>query len=216
MEIKPYYKDEYTTLYLGDANIIMNSFKEKFEVIITDPVWPNAPNFLISHDETPYEIFTKVAHQFNRLTQRVIIQLGCNSDPRFLDAIPSSLKYFRTCWLGYGHPNYKEQIVVDANIAYVFGLPPTNKKDFIPGIIIQPDEKEKVDWHPCPRQEYHLDWIVKWFASNGPILDPFCGSGTTLVSSKKAGIKSVGIEIEKKWLDNTIERLKKTPVNVQS
>lgn len=213
MEIKPYYEDEYNILYHGDASEILSYLNKNFEVIITDPVWPNAPNHLISGRETPCQIFQKSAFHFDRLAQRVIIQLGCNSDPRFLNAIPQKLQYFRTCWLGYGNPNYKEQIVVDANVAYVFGLPPTNKTEYIPGHIVQIEPKEKVDWHPCPRQEFHLDWLIKWFVSEGPILDPFCGSGTTLVSAKKAGIKSVGIEIEKKWLDKIIERLKKTPYN---
>src|SRR5438046_1476921 len=32
------------------------------------------------------------------------------------------------------------------------------------------------------------------FGSNRQILDPFCGTGTTLVESKKLGLNSVGIE----------------------
>lgn len=40
------------------------------------------------------------------------------------------------------------------------------------------------------------------------ILDPFMGSGTTLRAAKDLGLKSIGIEIEKKYCDIAIERLR--------
>ena len=40
------------------------------------------------------------------------------------------------------------------------------------------------------------------------ILDPFLGSGTTAVAAKQLGRKCIGIELESKYLDIAIERLK--------
>jgi site-specific DNA-methyltransferase (adenine-specific) len=40
------------------------------------------------------------------------------------------------------------------------------------------------------------------------ILDPFLGSGTTAVAAKQLGRKCIGIELEKKYLDIAIERLR--------
>lgn len=43
--------------------------------------------------------------------------------------------------------------------------------------------------------------------TEGPILDPYMGVGTTLVAAKKLGRQCVGIEIEDKWCRMAVSRL---------
>lgn len=61
--------------------------------------------------------------------------------------------------------------------------------------------------HPCQIPIDIKSRILK-ITEADTILDPFLGSGTTAVAAKQLGRKCVGIELEKKYLDITIERLR--------
>ncbi|MFH0954755.1 MAG: hypothetical protein V1777_01480 [Candidatus Micrarchaeota archaeon] len=43
--------------------------------------------------------------------------------------------------------------------------------------------------------EEFVNWCLKKFQLKGPVFDPFCGVGTTLVACKKKGIESMGTDV---------------------
>jgi len=89
-------------------------------VIVTDPVWPNAPDGLFDVKD-PMKLFRDVGKQFARTARRCVIQIGCDSDPRFLSAIPKTMPFVRACWMRYLIPSYKGPVLNGADVAYVFG-----------------------------------------------------------------------------------------------
>jgi DNA modification methylase len=52
------------------------------------------------------------------------------------------------------------------------------------------------------------DHIYSWSCPDDTILDPMMGSGTTIKVAKQLGRKAIGIEIEQKYCDIAIERLR--------
>lgn len=62
--------------------------------------------------------------------------------------------------------------------------------------------------HPCPKPESLMLELVELFTDpDETILDPFMGSGTTLVAAKRLGRKAIGIELEEKYCEIAARRL---------
>ncbi len=102
-------------------------------------------------------------------------------------------------------------ILGGSDIAYIFGKGfLCGQKRNLPGEMSgQYDRKTpKRTEFRCPRNTNHMRWLVKNFTRPGKmILDPFMGSGTTLVAAKEFGRPGIGIEISRKVCDFAIERL---------
>mgnify|MGYP001190787689 FL=1 len=72
---------------------------------------------------------------------------------------------------------------------------------------MNPETKSK---HPAPYPESLVENLIRYYSFCGDtILDPFVGSGTTLVSSFKLNRKSIGFEIHKDYIDMFEKRIKK-------
>ncbi len=203
---KPYFQDEWAKIYLGDCREILPQL-EPCDVIYVDPVWPNSTPILAGA-ERPYELFAEAAAYFPKLAKRVIVHLGCNSDPRFLSGIPSPLPFFRACWLEYARPHYLGRVLYGNDVAYLFGEPPPSRDGnrVIPGRMIDHSSDGKQADHPCPRKVAHVQWLLARFC-DGDVIDPMCGSGTALVAAKDLCRHSIGIEIEERYAEIAAKRL---------
>lgn len=222
--MKPYYEEDGITIYHGDCRGILSQLE--CESIITDPIWPNS----IFLGVDPFLLLAESLDTAK--ASRIVIHIGCDSDPRFLNAVPLRWKFLRTCWLEYAKPSYKGRLLYGSDVAYVFGDPPKAKKGamVMPGRCIaqrtganvqreiggpaarqksftrRRESADRQRLHPCPRRIQHVQWLCKWFGGNS-IIDPFVGSGTTLLAAKNLGIPAIGIDIEEKYCEIAAKRL---------
>ena len=71
--------------------------------------------------------------------------------------------------------------------------------------------KEREGWHGCQMPEQLLGRIIKACSNPGElVLDPFGGSGTTLVVAKKLDRNFIGFELSKNYAKRIHDRLKNT------
>ena len=223
--INPYYNHAGITIYHADCREILPML-ELEDLILTDPIWPNNSVEQFKAID-PYRLFSEMCSVLPSSSRRLVIHLGCDSDVRFLSCVPSFLPFLRVCWLDYARPSYKGRLLYTGDIAYAFGTPPAYIKgrQVMSGMCrsSRPDklfqrhsEAKRKDFtrqecadtliHVCPRRLEHVKWLVHQF-SDTAVVDPFMGSGTTLVAAKELGRKAIGIEICEEYCRIAVKRL---------
>ena len=68
---------------------------------------------------------------------------------------------------------------------------------------VPPSERE----HPAEKPTKLLSDLL-WCCGH-TVLDPFCGSGSTLIAALETGRKAIGIEIDERWVDVARRRLER-------
>ncbi len=81
------------------------------------------------------------------------------------------------------------------------GSKPTDVWDIIP----EDTQKREAHFAPYPVDLCRLP-ILATCPEEGLVLDPFCGTGTTLLAARNLGRKSVGIDISRQYLEHAEER----------
>ena len=215
-----FYEEPDITLYCGDCREVLPLIEQQPDTCITDPVWPNS----VFRDVDPAKLFAEMCAELR--SDRLVAHLVCTSDVRFLAGVPERYPYLRTCWLRYARPSYRGRLLIGSDVAYAFGTAPTVRpgRHLLSGEIVARNNSTKLQNtgrgkassdevaydklpHPAPRRLEHLTWLVTKFADAG-VIDPFCGTATTLEAAKLLKVPAIGIEIEPKYCEIAVKRLR--------
>ena len=206
--IKPYYEHAGITIYHGDCREILPSLKA-VDLVLTDPPYNCGKDYGTYKDnlsDDDYKIFMYEVANY-------CIKVGKNQAwiaPRyklgfFLSILPGHLIVIKRGAEGPYRAGWHDQF----EIAIAIGKPSKAIRDLWEGIRLKGEGyffTEETYGHPG----YTPIDIMKKFASilsTKTILDPFMGSGTTLVAAKELGRKAIGIEIEEKYCEIAVKRL---------
>ena len=220
--IKPYYKDESVFIIHSDCRLVLPLIPDKsIDLVLTDP-----PYFLpAKHYETRRNFarslgdlsileyfFDATLKDCIRLLKGIgYLYLFCDgqSYPVFYVKLYSLVKALRpliwdkmTSINGYSWRHQHELII----FAEMPEAQPVKTGD---GDILryraEPIDDRK---HPSQKPEDLISALLsKSLFESGIVLDPFLGSGTTLVCAKKLGRKAIGVEIEEKYCEIAAKRL---------
>ena len=70
--------------------------------------------------------------------------------------------------------------------------------------------RDRRNIHPTVKPLKLYMWLVEVFSSPGdPLLDPFSGSGTTIIASDMMGRRCIGIEADGKYYEQSVVRARK-------
>lgn len=201
-----YYQQDGITLYHADCREVLPL--DGVNLILTDPPRPLSTP-IIQGSENAVTLWSETAPLLK--ANRLLLWLSIHQDPReFLNPL-ASWPYLRQIYIRRAIPGYYGRVLVDGEIVHALGSWPSNKKGrrVIPGgISISYMKNDRIDGHPCPRSLIVTRFLIRFWADpDDVILDPFAGTGTTLLAAKEQGFEAVGVEIEECYCELIANRL---------
>lgn len=194
MTIRPYYQESGITIYHGDCREILPTLP-KVDLVLTDPPYgigfASQPTTGQRRAGMPREAWDNRVAELPEFDAETIVVWGGNYFP-----LPASRGWL--CW-------YKPDAPPSMGC---FELAWTNE-DRNSRLIthsIAATNSERVR-HPTQKPLRVISWAMSQFPGDS-VLDPFMGSGTTLVAAKNLGRKAIGIEIEEKYCEIAVKRLR--------
>lgn len=202
--IEPYFSDEQTTIYLGDCREIFPQLGQ-IDAVVTDPPYG------IGESSKKAKTRSKLCeagryHDFNWDTSA--------PDGWFLSCLLSRSQnqiifggnYFSlppsSCWLVWDKENGANDFA-DCELAW------TNLKRAVRrlkyrwnGMLQEPGRPKEFRLYPTQKPIAVMEWALSYLPDEVALVcDPFCGSGSTLIAARKAGMKSIGIDRDERAVE---------------
>ncbi len=212
--MQPYYQHDGITIYNGDCREILPALP-KVDLVLTDP--PYGIGADVSAHKQSGDV---VGHGSRRVAKRDYPLTQWDQSPPSPEVILSLIDAGMYCILWGG--NY-------------FQIPPSSKwlvwdklnggNDFadcelawtnLPGAVrlkrhlwngMARENLEVRYDHPTQKPASVMAWCIEQAGCAQTILDPFMGSGTTLVAAKRLGRQCIGIEIEERYCEIAARRV---------
>ena len=218
-EVVPFYKDDSMTIYCGRSEDIVPTLGD-FDLLLTDPPYGLGESWRKQRNRrqaagVPFNwgidkilgpdygeedwddepISPELMEMVRSTTKNQIIMGG-----QFYDLPPTS------CWLVWDKQNTGD--FADFEMAWT-NLKQANRmiRWRWNGLLKQMPEKR---YHPTQKPVSVMKWCIKQskIEPGSTILDPFMGSGTTLVAASRMGMKATGIDQSEKYCEIAVRRLK--------
>ena len=204
--MKAYYEQDGCTIYLGDCRDVLaseaalRSGQSTYGVLLTDPPYGHADRW--SGGTWASDPMYDDARRWDRQTATEAVAIArslCRWQiifgGNYYDLPPSR------CWLSWVKSSLMPTLA-DFELAWT-NLDKPSK------LLREGRNADGKRWHPTQKPERLMRWALMQAPQDaGTVLDPFMGSGTTLVVAKRLGRKAIGIEIEERYCEIAAERLR--------
>ena len=224
MSLKPYYGPHAgITIYHGDCREILPTLRVAGDVVVSDPPYNVGYHYTEYHDEMEEDDYWEMLHAVLD-PPSVILHY-----PESIFKYAFSVGMFPekcVAWVYSANtPRQWRMIAWFCNKPDFSGMVQPYKNLTDKRILARLDEGAEgarlYDWwedqqvknvsdektaHPCQIPTAIMQRIVKATIAER-IIDPFMGSGTTLVAAKNLGRKAIGIEIEERYCEIAAKRL---------
>jgi site-specific DNA-methyltransferase (adenine-specific) len=214
-DMTPYYEQDGIVIYHGDCREVLPTLPAGgAHVVVSDPPFGIGFDYG-TYDDNPQD-YAELMRAWITEAQRVVgdgaffVWQGMPNADKWHQWFPSGFRLFAAC---KGFVQFRPQPVQHGFDPVVFwgrvdGEPSVERRDWHVQLLAPfGAHRERIN-HPCPRPLQQVEYIVLLASREGhTVLDPFCGSGTTLVAAKRLGRRAIGIEREEKYCEVAAKRL---------
>lgn len=236
--ITPYYQRDGITILHGDAREILPLLPtESVDLVLTDPPYPGLKGGLARGRTanvtvgTPWETALDwMPHAWRAARLGMMVFASYHSTPEVATALPSQSRVALVTWYKRNSPPAIANVPhFTSEFVWLFKKRPGLKWRAITDTVIDvplpcagvtADERIVDRWgksiHPTQKP---LALIRTLLAVGGDaVLDPFMGTGTTLVAARLEGRRCIGIELEERYCSLAVQRLQQSvlPLEVAS
>jgi site-specific DNA-methyltransferase (adenine-specific) len=204
--MKPYYEEPGITIYCADCRDILPHLP-KVDLVLTDPPWN------LGYFKDDNKTWDEYAAWLNAIKSTLEVMAETVWIFQSSKSIPYVAHHFKG-WNFFANPKSFCQLI-RGKVSNAWDIAYFNNSANFCGVsgwrnwhLANNSNNHNSDkTHPTSRPLDTIKYIIGLY-SHDTILDPFMGSGTTLVAAKQLGRKAIGIEIEKKYCDIAIDRLR--------
>jgi hypothetical protein len=215
--IRPYYEQDGITIYNADCREVLFS-GVSFDVLVCDP--PYGVSLGVGKDtrggshglaKASYASYDDSDEAFRAVVLPVLTACLLRSKrgavfagPRVQDLPKGTVCGGVYCPAGTGRHRWGFNCFLP--VVFYGTAPELNKGG--KQTVIKSTARAEDNGHPCPKPIEWMEWLVSVSAlPSDVVIDPFCGSGTTLLAALKLGRKAIGIEIEERYCEIAAKRL---------
>lgn len=205
--MEPYFADDRVTLYHGDCRDVLPGCPA-VDVVITDPPYS------VGRSEGEFAASGNIAVALHLASEKAptMIVFGASSG-RGIEFVRSSIRRLPHCRVLTWHRRYVNSPAAgpwrwDLVLIHVFGRGAFGRPE--ESSLIQTDGTQALavqTGHRSPVPLAVTSHLYRPFAP-GLVLDPFAGSGSTLLAARALGGRAIGIEVEERYCERIADRLR--------
>jgi site-specific DNA-methyltransferase (adenine-specific) len=222
--VTPYYSQDGITIYHGDCREILPllpvqqggaRYISPVGAVVTDPPYGLGFPYLsyVDDRDSLRSLIGDVWPLLTSLTDRIFVlcgptQIALYPEPSWVAAVT----WDTTGSFGrYGYSQWTPVLCYGPDLAGFGNVNGEIKGDVLrisggAGVGFQRSDDERV--HTCPKPVNVMRKTLRRFVAAGAsVLDPFMGSGTTLVAAQALGHKAIGVDIEERYCEIAARRL---------
>jgi DNA modification methylase len=209
MSLTPYYDRDGITLYCGDCREILPQLGT-FDLLLTDP--PYGIDYKAGDSsQLGIQKFERIhgdAEEFNPEFILAFPDVICFGANNYTHGLPRGEGQFY-CWDKVCTNGMKVRIAECEYLWHKNGTKPRVFRHLWSGAY-RASEAGQRSQHPTQKPVALMQWCLGLVPNAQTIIDPFAGSGTTLLAARLEGRQCVGIEINEEYCRIAAERLRQS------